>query len=39
VKVAAVQAAPLQHGREHVRVYDGSWAEWGRMADVPVAQS
>jgi thiosulfate/3-mercaptopyruvate sulfurtransferase len=23
-------------GREHVRVYDGSWAEWGRMADTPV---
>jgi len=24
-------------GREHVRVYDGSWAEWGRLTDVPVA--
>jgi thiosulfate/3-mercaptopyruvate sulfurtransferase len=23
-------------GREHVRVYDGSWAEWGRMTDTPV---
>ena len=23
-------------GREHVRVYDGSWAEWGRMAEKPV---
>ena len=23
-------------GRDHVRVYDGSWAEWGRMADTPV---
>jgi thiosulfate/3-mercaptopyruvate sulfurtransferase len=23
-------------GREHVRVYDGSWAEWGRMATTPV---
>jgi thiosulfate/3-mercaptopyruvate sulfurtransferase len=23
-------------GREKVRVYDGSWAEWGRMADTPV---
>jgi thiosulfate/3-mercaptopyruvate sulfurtransferase len=26
-------------GRDNVRVYDGSWAEWGRMADVPVARS
>jgi thiosulfate/3-mercaptopyruvate sulfurtransferase len=26
-------------GREHVRVYDGSWAEWGRMADTPVERS
>jgi thiosulfate/3-mercaptopyruvate sulfurtransferase len=25
-------------GRDHVRVYDGSWAEWGRMAGTPVAQ-
>jgi 3-mercaptopyruvate sulfurtransferase SseA len=23
-------------GRDRVRVYDGSWAEWGRMADAPV---
>jgi thiosulfate/3-mercaptopyruvate sulfurtransferase len=23
-------------GRDHVRVYDGSWAEWGRMAGTPV---
>ncbi len=26
-------------GREHVRVYDGSWAEWGRMAGTPVETS
>jgi thiosulfate/3-mercaptopyruvate sulfurtransferase len=25
-------------GRDNVRVYDGSWAEWGRMADAPVEQ-
>jgi thiosulfate/3-mercaptopyruvate sulfurtransferase len=25
-------------GREHVRVYDGSWAEWGRQQDTPVGQ-
>jgi len=24
-------------GRRHVRVYDGSWAEWGRMPAKPVA--
>ncbi len=23
-------------GREHVRVYDGSWAEWGRIPATPV---
>jgi thiosulfate/3-mercaptopyruvate sulfurtransferase len=23
-------------GRDHVRVYDGSWAEWGRTSDTPV---
>jgi hypothetical protein len=23
-------------GRQHVRVYDGSWAEWGRMPEKPV---
>jgi thiosulfate/3-mercaptopyruvate sulfurtransferase len=26
-------------GRDNVRVYDGSWAEWGRMTGTPVEQS
>lgn len=26
-------------GRQQVRVYDGSWAEWGRSASNPVAQT
>ena len=26
-------------GREHVRVYDGSWAEWGRIPGAPVDQA
>lgn len=24
-------------GRPNVRVYDGSWAQWGRTADLPIA--
>jgi thiosulfate/3-mercaptopyruvate sulfurtransferase len=25
-------------GRDPVRVYDGSWAEWGRATGTPVAR-
>jgi thiosulfate/3-mercaptopyruvate sulfurtransferase len=26
-------------GREHVRVYEGSWAEWGRIPSLPVQET
>jgi thiosulfate/3-mercaptopyruvate sulfurtransferase len=26
-------------GRDHVRVYDGSWAEWGRLPGTPVERA
>ena len=26
-------------GRDRVQVYDGSWAEWGRMPEAPVEQA
>ena len=26
-------------GRDRVRVYDGSWAEWGRTAGTPVERA
>jgi 3-mercaptopyruvate sulfurtransferase SseA len=26
-------------GRDRVRVYDGSWAEWGQMPGAPVEQA
>lgn len=35
---AAIQALALYLlGREDVAVYDGSWSEWGGLADTPVA--
>ena len=35
---AATAWFALSHllGRDHVRVYDGSWAEWGRTPGAPV---
>ncbi len=34
----AAAGYPLPAPSDHVRVYDGSWAEWGRLADTPVEQ-
>jgi thiosulfate/3-mercaptopyruvate sulfurtransferase len=38
---AAIAWFVLTHliGRDRVRVYDGSWAEWGRIPGTPVAAS
>jgi thiosulfate/3-mercaptopyruvate sulfurtransferase len=37
VSAALLALALTRLGREDAAVYDGSWAEWGGRADMPVA--
>ena len=36
VTASVVTLALARLGRDRVAVYDGSWTEWGGLADVPV---
>ena len=37
ISAAILALALARIGREDVAVYDGSWTEWGGLADTPVA--
>ena len=36
VTASVLALALARLGRDHTAVYDGSWSEWGALADAPV---